>query len=90
MKLNVWTIWNIGFWHCEYKIQLFLFCRILPDDIKPYTQQLLTNLFGAFEHDGSAENEYIMKGKKECCDVNREPPVKVKRSIACGITVQRN
>lgn len=34
---------------------------VLADDIKPYTEQLLTNLFGAFDHEGSAENEYIMK-----------------------------
>lgn len=29
----------------------------------PFTEQLLTNLFKALALPGSAENEYIMKGK---------------------------
>lgn len=36
--------------------------RITADDVKPHTEQLLNNLFGAFSHEGSSENEYVMKG----------------------------
>ena len=31
-------------------------------DLQPVAQLLLYNLFQAFQHPGSAENEYIMKG----------------------------
>ncbi|XP_071836903.1 exportin-2-like isoform X2 [Apostichopus japonicus] len=34
---------------------------ITADDVKPHTEQLLNNLFGAFSHEGSSENEYVMK-----------------------------
>lgn len=33
----------------------------------PFTDQLLTNLFKALALPGSAENEYIMKGKTDVC-----------------------
>jgi len=32
----------------------------------PFTEQLLNNLFKALALPGSAENEYIMKGKSDC------------------------
>lgn len=35
--------------------------RYTKDDIKQYTQQLLTNLFSALQYESSTENEYIMK-----------------------------
>ncbi|GBN82939.1 Exportin-2, partial [Araneus ventricosus] len=31
-------------------------------DLQPISELILNNLFAAFEHPGSAENEYIMKG----------------------------
>ena len=40
------------------------FCSIVKEDIQQYVEPLLTNLFKAFTLPGSAENEYIMKGKQ--------------------------
>jgi len=34
---------------------------IKPSDLSPITEDLLKNLFGAFEFPGSTENEYVMK-----------------------------
>lgn len=36
---------------------------ITPAEMAPFTEQLLNNLFKALALPGSAENEYIMKGK---------------------------
>lgn len=38
---------------------------ITPAEMAPFTEQLLTNLFKALALPGSAENEYIMKGKPD-------------------------
>ena len=40
----------------------FLFFSFKGTDLQPVAQLLLYNLFQAFQHPGSAENEYIMKG----------------------------
>ena len=37
--------------------------RVSRDEVKPILQELLVNLFKAFEIRGSEENEYIMKGR---------------------------
>ena len=37
-------------------------CRISRTEVKPLLEELLSNLFKAFEVHGSEENEYVMKG----------------------------
>lgn len=41
---------------------MFLISSFKGTDLQPVAQLLLYNLFQAFQHPGSAENEYIMKG----------------------------
>lgn len=42
---------------------MLLFFSISRGEVKPILEELLVNLFKAFEIRGSEENEYIMKGK---------------------------
>jgi exportin-2 (importin alpha re-exporter) len=35
--------------------------RFVKEDVQPYTEQLLTNLFGALQFETSTENEYVMR-----------------------------
>lgn len=42
-----------------------MFFSITPAEMAPFTEQLLNNLFKALALPGSAENEYIMKGKPD-------------------------
>ncbi|KFM61402.1 Exportin-2, partial [Stegodyphus mimosarum] len=44
-------------------------------DIQPIAQGLLSNLFGALEHEGSSENEYIMKAIMRTFSVLQEAVV---------------
>jgi hypothetical protein len=44
---------------------MMFFFSISRAEVKPILEELLVNLFKAFEIRGSEENEYVMKGKDD-------------------------
>ena len=54
-----------SFWHIILSQSFSMFFSITPTEMAPFTEQLLSNLFKALALPGSAENEYIMKGKPD-------------------------